>query len=63
MALAAPLPPLQRHRSPMEHRLTLRLPSAAWADLNALAEEHEAPVATMARHLLRERIASSKAAK
>lgn len=47
----------------MEHRLTLRLPSAAWADLNALAEEHEAPLATMARHLLRERIASSKAAR
>jgi hypothetical protein len=40
----------------MEHRLTLRLPSAAWADLNALAEEHEAPLATMARHLLREQI-------
>ena len=56
-----PTPPLQRHRSPMEHRLTLRLPAGAWADLNALADAHEAPVATMARHLLKERIASSKA--
>jgi hypothetical protein len=46
----------------MEHRLTLRLPARAWADLNVLANEHEAPVATMARHLLKERIASSKPA-
>ena len=33
----------------MEYRLTLRLPAGAWADLNALADVHEAPVATMAR--------------
>jgi hypothetical protein len=45
----------------MEYRLTLRLPAGAWADLNALADAHEAPVATMARHLLKERIASNKA--
>ena len=56
-----PASPLQLQRFPIENRLTLRLPARAWADLNTLADAHKAPVATMAHHLLKERIASSKA--
>jgi hypothetical protein len=47
--------------SPIEHQLTLRLPAEDWADLNTLTDAHKAPIATMARHLLKERITSSKA--